>query len=102
MSDSNFGEMMKVGEAISLLSYGTSFEIKGSFSGKIYHRSWINQKKHAEQFYNETTPSNPFYATGRMSKVTGTAYFSPVIGIWMHDYDIVKKPQVVEEREDKE
>ena len=91
MSDSNFGEMMKVNDAISLLSYGTKFEIKGSFSGKIYHRSWINKKKHVEQFYNETTSCNPFYATGHMSTVSGTAYFSPVVGIWMHDHDIFVK-----------
>ena len=102
MSDSNFGEMMKVEEAISLLNYGTNFEIKGSFSGKIYHRSWINNKKHAEQFYNETTISDPFYATGRISNVTGTAYFIPVIGIWMHDYDIVNKQKIGAEGSDKE
>lgn len=100
MSDSNFGEMMKVGEAISLLNYGTNFEIKGSFSGKIYHRSWINKKEHAEQFYNETTISNPFYATGRISNVTGTAYFTPVIGIWMHDYYIVNKQKIGAEGSD--
>ena len=91
MSDSNFGEMMNVGEAISLLSYGTKFEIKGSFSGKIYHRSWINKAKHAEQFYKETASHTPFYTTGHMSTVSGEAYFSPVIGIWMHDYDIFVK-----------
>lgn len=89
MCDSNFGKMMKVEEAISLLSYGTNFEIKGAFSGKIYHRSWINNKKHAEQFYNGTTPSDPFYATGRISNIAGKL-FAPVIGIWMHDYDIIK------------
>lgn len=102
MSDSNFGEMMKVGEAISLLSYGTNFEIKGSYSGKIYHRSWINKKEHAEQFYDETTISDPFYATGRISNVTETAFFTPVIGIWMHDYYIVNKQKIGAERSEQE
>ena len=100
MSESDFGEMMKVGETISLLSYGTNFEIKGSVSGKIYHRSWINKKKHAEQFYNETTISDPFYATGRISNITGTACFTPVIGIWMHDYNIVYKQKIEAESEE--
>ena len=94
-----FGEMMKVREAIALLAYGTCYEIKGAYSGKIYHRSWVNKKEHAEKFYDETTADNPFYATGRMSKVTGTAYFTPVIGIWMHDYHLCEEPQ---ERSDEE
>lgn len=88
---------MTVSEAISLLEYGTNYEIKGSYSGKIYHRSWINKKKHVEQFYNETTMDAPFYATGRMSKVTGTAFFTPVIGIWMHDYYLYKSQKESEE-----
>lgn len=96
MSDSNFGEM-KVREAIALMAYGTCYEIKGAYSGKIYHKSWVNKKEHAEKFYDETTTDNPFYATGRMSAVTGTAYFSPVIGIWMHDYYLCKEPQAENE-----
>lgn len=87
-----FGEPMKVREAIALLAYGTNYEIKGAYSGKIYHRSWVNKKGHAEKFYDETTTDNPFYATGRMSKVTRTEFFSPVIGIWMHDYYLCNEP----------
>ena len=87
--DSIFGESMKIGEAVSLLDYGTNFEIKGSYSGKIYHRSWVNKKEHAEIFYDETTYTHPYSVTGRMSEAAGTAFFTPVIGIWMSDYYIV-------------
>ena len=92
MSDA-FGEPMKIREAIALLAYGTNYEIKGSYSGKIYHRSWVNKKGHAEKFYDEIAADDPFYATGRMSAVTGTAFFSPVIGIWMSDYYLCKEQQ---------
>ena len=98
MSDIIFNKSMKVREAISLLNYGTNYEIKGAYSGKIYHRSWINKKEHIEKFYDETTIDNPFYATGRMSNITGTAYFTPVIGIWMSDYYIVNKQQAESEK----
>lgn len=77
---------MTVREALDLFSYGTDYEIKGAYSGKIYHRSRINRKEHAEKFYDETVTDSPFYATGRTSMITGTTWFSPVIGIWMHDY----------------
>ena len=98
MSDA-FGELMKVREAIALLAYGTNYEIKGAYSGKIYHRSWVNKKEHVEKFYDETATDNPFYVTGRMSKVTGMAFFSPVIGIWMHDYYLCNKTQESEDKE---
>lgn len=96
MSDNHF-KGMKIREAISLLNYGTEFEIKGSYSGKIYHKSWIHRTENVEKYYDESTINSPFYVTGRISNVTGTAYFTPVIGIWMSDYCIVNKPQEEEE-----
>lgn len=97
MSDA-FGEMMKVRDALSLLSYGTEYEIKGSYSGKIYHRSWINKKDHIEQFYDETVINNPFYCGIRINKTTGLGEWArPVIGIWMHDYYLCNP----EDKEDK-
>lgn len=85
--DDIFGQPMKVREAIALLTYGTEYEIKGSYSGKIYHRSWKNKKEHVEQFYDETVVDNPFYVKMRTNSATGIGEWAcPVIGIWMHDY----------------
>ena len=94
-----FGNPMKVREAIALLAYGTDYEIKGSYSGKIYHRSWKNKREHVEQFYDETVADNPFYSNIRVNSTTGIGtWASPVIGIWMHDYYMCK--EVVEDGND--
>lgn len=86
-----FGESMKVREAISLLAYGTKYEIKGSYSGKIYHRSWQNKGNHVEQFYDETVSDQPFYTKIRINQTRGIGEWAePVIGIWMHDYYLCK------------
>ena len=87
--DNIFGNKMTVGEAISLLAYSTRYEIKGSYSGKIYHRSWRNKEKNIEKFLDRTTVDNPFYAALSLDK--GSNYCSSVIGIWMHDYDLCRK-----------
>ena len=93
-----FGEMMKVRDALSLLSYGTDYEIKGSHSGKIYHKSWLNKKDHVERFYDEIVKDDPFYCGIRISNTTGIGEWArPVIGIWMHDYYLCNP----KDREDK-
>ena len=87
-----FGNPMKVREAIALLAYGTDYEIKGAYSGKIYHRSWTNKREHIEQFYDETVGDNPFYSNIRVNSTVGIGtWASPVIGIWMHDYYMCKE-----------
>jgi hypothetical protein len=81
-----FGTPMKVREAIALLAYGAEYEIKGAYSGKIYHRSWKNKKDHVEQFYDETVVDNPFYTKMRINSTSGIGEWAcPIIGIWMHD-----------------
>jgi hypothetical protein len=34
---------MTVKEAVDLLGYGAAYEIKGAYSGKIYHKSYVNR-----------------------------------------------------------
>lgn len=36
---------MTVKEAIKLFAYGTAYEIKGAYSGKTYHKSYMNSSK---------------------------------------------------------
>lgn len=84
-----FGTPMKVREAIALLSYGANFELKGAYSGKIYHRSWNNKKKNIEKYLDKTTVDNPYY-TKLVADKEGD-YCRPIIGIWMHDYEICKE-----------
>lgn len=84
-----FGTPMKVREAVALLAYGTEYEIKGAYSGKIYHRSWNNNKKNIEKYLNEITADNPYYTKLVIDKEGD--YCRPIIGIWMHDYEICKE-----------
>ena len=87
-----FGTPMKVREAVASLAYGTEYEIKGAYSGKIYHRSWKNKKDHVEQFYDETVTDSPFYSAIRVNSARGIGEWArPVIGIWMHDYQMCKE-----------
>lgn len=80
---------MTVKEAIEMLAYGEAYEIKGAHSGKIYHRSWVNKKEHAEQFFEEEAIKDPFYSGIRTNKRKfDHAWCHPYIGIWMHDYYI--------------
>lgn len=82
---------MKVKDAISLLSYGTAYEIKGAYSGKIYHRSYINSSKNLDKYADQEVADAPFYVA---LVVRGAKYSNEwctaVVGIWMHDYDMRK------------
>ena len=82
---------MKVKEAISLLAYGTQYEIKGAFSGKIYHRTFINNPKNLDKYADQTVSDEPFYVTMMMRGHETNEWCFPVIGIWMSDYDLVKE-----------
>jgi len=83
---------MTVKEAISLLSCGTSYEIKGSYSGKIYYSTLMDKEQHVEQYYDEKTKDAPFYAVRKRLKNydNGIEKFYTVIGIWMKDYHLCK------------
>ena len=86
-----FGEKMKVREAIALLAYGANYEIKGSYSGKIYHKSNRNKAKNVEKYFDREVTDNPFYCRLDMDK--DGHYCTPIIGIWMYDYDLCHKKE---------
>lgn len=79
---------MTVKEAVGLLAYGTAYEIRGSYSGKIYHRSYINNSKNLDKYAGREVNDAPFYTTLAVRGDTLTnERCIPVIGIWMYDYD---------------
>ncbi len=89
---------MTVREAINLLAYGTAFYIKGSYSGKIYHKSYENKKEHLEKFLDEIAYETPFFTDLYISKRKyDSAYTYPVIGIWMRDYFICHPEELPKE-----
>lgn len=79
---------MVVKDVLGMLFYGTPFEIKGAYSGKVYHKSWVNSKAHAEQFLNRTVlDCEMIYPTFVTQKRDGIGEsIRPAVGIWMHDY----------------
>lgn len=82
---------MTVNEAIKLLAYGTAYEIRGAYSGKIYHRSYINISKNLDKYANMEVTDEPFYTDLRLRGSESNHWCIPVIGIWMHDYDLCRK-----------
>ena len=81
---------MTVKEAINLLSYGTAYEIKGAYSGRIYHRSYTNSSKNLDKYAERKVTDSPFYAVLKMRGHETNEWCIAVIGIWMHDYDLRK------------
>ena len=82
---------MTVNEAIKLLAYGTAYEIKGAYSGKIYHKSYLNSSKNLDKYANMEVTVEPFYTDMRIRGSENNHWCIPVIGIWMHDYDLSRK-----------
>ena len=41
---------MKVREALSMLAYGEAFYLKGAYSGKVYHKSYVNKRENLEKY----------------------------------------------------
>jgi hypothetical protein len=85
------GNGMTVNEAIKLLAYGTAYEIKGAYSGKIYHKSYMNSSKNLDKYANMEVTDEPFYTDMRIRGSESNRWCIPVIGIWMHDYDLCRK-----------
>lgn len=82
---------MTVKEAINMLSYGTAYEIKGSYSGRVYHRSYINSRKNLDKYADKEVSDTPFYSTLAIRGATfSNKLCMAVVGIWMHDYDMRK------------
>ena len=82
---------MTVSEAIKLLSYETAYEIKGAYSGKIYHKSYMNSSKNLDKYANREVTDAPFFVTMRLRGSDSNHWCIPVIVIWMHDYDLCRK-----------
>lgn len=57
---------MTVNEAIKLLTYGTAYEIQGAYSGKIYHKSYMNSRKNLDKYANMEVLDAPFYTDIRI------------------------------------
>lgn len=84
---------MTIREAISLLSYGTAYEIRGAYSGKTYHKSYLNSSKNLDKYADNKTTDSPFYADLRVRGSDGNHWCIPVIVIWMADYALCKGGQ---------
>lgn len=84
---------MTVNEAIKLLAYGTAYEIKGAYSGKIYHKSYINSSKNLDKYANREVTDEPFFffTDMRLRGSDSNRWCIPVIVIWMQDYDLCRK-----------
>jgi len=77
---------MTVKEVTNLFAYGTDFEIRGAYTGKIYHRSYTNSSKNFDKYAEREVTDNPLYASLRMRGSDTNQWCISVIGIWMHDY----------------
>lgn len=78
---------MKVSEVLSMLSYGQAYEIMGAYSGKVYHRSWLNKKEHVKPFLDENVIETPIQACMRVKKYDDKNLKCDVYSrIWMKDY----------------
>ena len=82
---------MKVREAIGQLSYGTAYEIRGAYSGQIYHRSYINSSKNLDKYTDMEVTETPYYTRMILrGEESSNEWCIAIIGIWMHDYDLTK------------
>lgn len=81
---------MTVREAIALLEYGADYYLKGTYSGKTYHKSWDNREEHLEKYLDEDVYKVPFFTDLYVpkKKYSASRYARTVIGIWMSDYYI--------------
>ena len=86
---------MKVKDIIGMFSYGQPFEIRGAYSGKTYHKSYVNGEKNLQKYLDREVNNTPIYSDMRVRGSDTNHWSISVIVIWMHDYDMCKQ------REDK-
>lgn len=89
---------MKVNEAIKLLAYAQQFMIIGAYTGKIYHKSWINRKENLKKYLDWECSDTKVYSDPR-SKYDDHMIIRPIIGIWVRDYEYAKRWQLPPEKE---
>ena len=83
---------MTVKEAVDLIGGGSAYEIRGAYSGRIYHRSYNNGGSNLAKYSENDVADTPFYTTLRLrGDDVSNGWCIPVIGIWMKDYDIVRQ-----------
>ena len=80
---------MTIKDIISLFQYGTDFEVKGAYSGRIYYNSRRHKQNTLKKYYDLEVVENPIYSKLAVDK--DTEYCRPIIGIWVHDYDLCNK-----------
>lgn len=92
---------MKVREALSMLAYGEAFYLKGAYSGKVYHKSYVNKQENLEKYLDEHVVDEPFFTDLYTPKRKyGRPYTYPIIGIWMSDYYICHPDELDHIRDD--
>lgn len=82
---------MIVREAIKLFSFGTTYEIKGAYSGKTYYKSYLNSSKILDKYADREVTDSPFYADMKLKGSESNRWCIPIIVIWMYDYDLCRK-----------
>ena len=82
---------MKVKDIIGMFSYGQPFEIRGAYSGKTYHKSYVNSEKNLQKYLDMEVNNTPIYSDMRVRGSDTNHWSISVIVIWMHDYDMCKQ-----------
>lgn len=84
---------MTVKEIIKLFRYGQAYEIRGTYSGKTYHKSYINTQKNLDKYADREVADTPLYTDMRIRGSDASHWCTSVIVIWMHDYILCRKEQ---------
>lgn len=75
---------MKVIDILELLSKGTSYELIGAKTGKVFYKSWVN--KNLEKFIDLEVPNAPINVSFRIVSdafIKRVEYTCPIIQIWV-------------------
>ena len=64
---------------------------RGAF-GKVYH-TYLNSSKHLDKYADREVTDSPFYADIKLRGSDTNKWCIPIIGIWMSDYDLVRRKQ---------
>ena len=84
---------MKVKDIIGMFSYGQSFEIRGAYSGKTYHKSYLNNERNLQKYLDKRVNDTPIYSDMRIKGDEMNHWCMSVIVIWMQDYDMCKQSE---------
>lgn len=82
---------MTVKDIIGMFSYGQPFEIRGAYSGKTYHKSYVNGDKNLQKYLDREVDNTPIYSDMRVRGSDTNHWSISVIVVWMYDYDMCKQ-----------